>query len=70
MIHRITNKEASGIISKREPRGLFCYIDITNGKEKHVGIDNRTGDAWTEEFDSLCQCQRWLEDEMVEASIG
>lgn len=52
------------VIEKREPKGLF----ITRDGEKYVGIDNRDGDAWTEEFDYAEDCIGWLydKDEEVE----
>jgi len=28
--------------------------------EKYIGIDNHDGEAWTEEFSSLEDCQKWL----------
>ena len=46
------------VIEKREPKGLF----ITRDGEKYVGIDNRDGDAWTEEFDYAEDCIGWLYD--------
>lgn len=42
--------------TKYEPRGLFYLRDGS----KVIGIDNSTGYAWTEEFDSVDQCKRWL----------
>lgn len=42
---------------KYEPRGLFyCF----NGKTV-TGVDNRTGEAWTEDFATLEECIAWLE---------
>ena len=52
-IRMITKAEADDIIATREPRGLF-YLDT--GKS-FVGIDNSTGYAWTEEFDTLPKCR-------------
>lgn len=45
------------IINRRLPHGVF-YCKEANGT--YVGIDNRTGDAWVEEFDFLEPCLRWL----------
>ena len=42
-----------------EPLGLF-YLEE---REKFVGIDNSTGDAWTEEFPDRESCLRWLRRE-------
>ena len=38
------------------PPGLYWAVE--NGK--YIGIDNRTGDAWVEEFETLQECIRWL----------
>jgi len=40
-----------------EPIGLFYHRD----GEIFVGIDNTTGEAWTEEFEDLDSCLAWLE---------
>lgn len=39
-----------------QPMGLYYLLD----KDRFVGIDNRTGDAWTEDFDTIQDCLRWL----------
>ena len=56
MIKEITPSEAECIIYSRRPLGVFYmkYGVI------YVGIDNRDGNAWTEEFMNLRQCKRWL----------
>ena len=56
-IKKVTPAEADKIIETREPIGLF--YTISDGR--YVGIDNRTGDAWTEDFESLGTCKRWLQ---------
>ena len=38
------------------PVGLFYYRD----KNIVVGVDNSTGEAWTEEFSSVKKCLAWL----------
>ena len=51
-----TEQELRKIIETREPRGLFLYdsgIEI-------IGVDNLTGDAWTEEFPDREECVYWL----------
>jgi len=60
-IRKITNSEATNIIETRQPLGLF-YIaeEDINSEITYVGIDNRTGDAWTEEFELLSECKEWL----------
>lgn len=55
-IKSITQQEATQIIMERTPRGLFLQED----KGKYIGIDNQTGDAWTEEFNSQAACVDWL----------
>ena len=55
-IKHITREEASKIIETREPRGLFYEID----GDLHVGIDNKSGDAWVEEFKTPEECLNWL----------
>lgn len=56
LIKEVTQAEAHTIIQSREPRGLFYRRD----GNRWVGIDNMTGDAWVEEFDSQEQCFAWL----------
>jgi hypothetical protein len=58
---RITPEQAEIIIKTRQPLGLFFLNDKTgDGRKVYVGIDNSTGDAWTEEFGSKTACVRWL----------
>ena len=47
------------IIETRKPLGCFVYSE---GMEV-VGVDNRDGDAWTEDFPNLVECLAWLLDE-------
>ena len=42
--------------TKYEPRGLFYLRD----GNKVIGIDNSTGDAWTQSFFSKKECIKWL----------
>jgi hypothetical protein len=44
----VTSDEALEIIQTYEPKGMF-YLNIEG---VYIGIDNVTGDAWTEEFDN------------------
>ncbi len=57
MIQQITQVEASEIIRTYEPIGLFYLLD----GDTYVGIDNLTGHAWTEEFNTFEECKAWLE---------
>lgn len=61
MIQQITQVEASEIIRTYEPIGQFYLLD----GDTYVGIDNLTGHAWTEEFDTLEECKDWLEGDVT-----
>ena len=56
MIEKIAPSHAECIIHARKPLGLF-YLQSDG---IYVGIDNTTGEAWTEEFPNLRQCKRLL----------
>jgi hypothetical protein len=56
-IEKVTPEAMASIIDTRQPRGLFYR---TAGHRLYVGVDNATGDAWTEDFRSRRQCLRWL----------
>lgn len=63
-INLITSEQALEIFMSREPEGLFYLVEIGfNGEECFVGIDNTTGDAWTEGFSTLPECISWLNGE-------
>ena len=53
---KVEEADLQKIVETREPHGLF-YAETKNGA---VGVDNRTGDAWTEEFPNKEACERWL----------
>lgn len=53
---QITKEQADMIIETREPRGVFYCVDDS----VYIGIDNRRGDAFVEEFDSEEACLDWL----------
>lgn len=44
------------------PLGMFWLKDVIEGtgEERYVGIDNRGGDAWTEDFPTKGKCLGWL----------
>lgn len=46
--------EQDRLPEKAEKLYFFC-----EGK-KFVGVDNSTGDMWTEEFNTALKCLRWL----------
>lgn len=55
-VKKITQKQATKIIDKRKPKGLFWLKE----GEFYVAIDNSTGDAWTEEFKTKKECFDYL----------
>lgn len=57
-IIEISSKAAEEIIETRKQKGLFYLKD----GDVFVGIDNRDGNAWTEDFKSLDECFKWLLD--------
>jgi hypothetical protein len=61
-LKEITQEEAEQIIETREPLGQFFKIE----NDLYIGIDNQTGNAWTEEFKSREDCFRWLYGEELE----
>lgn len=58
-ITQLTRDEARVVIENRVPVRAFYTID----GETIIGIDNTTGDAWTEEFKDIETCVRWLNRE-------
>ena len=60
-VKKVTPEEAAKIIETRQPLGKFyCIEDSPRFHPAYIGIDNETGEAWTEEFRSLGACRRWL----------
>lgn len=55
-IQRIEHDEAYDIIDNHRPRGSF----LTREGNKFIAIDNLTGDAWVEEFDTEEEAIKWL----------
>ncbi|UOE58222.1 hypothetical protein [Cytobacillus oceanisediminis] len=58
-LKKVTSKESLRIIQKREPKGTF----YRQCGEMWIGIDNREGEAWVEEFETQDDCKAWLKDE-------
>ncbi len=54
---QISKIQALQVIETRKPRGLFFVVGAVV-----TGIDNRTGDAWTENFATKRECLKWLAD--------
>lgn len=60
-IERITSEQASEIINTGKPIGLFWLKSkLEDGSDVWVGIDNSTGNAWTEDFKTKARCFNWL----------
>lgn len=62
MIRVISAKEASNVIDTRKPTGQFLVLN----KHMYTGIDNKTGNAWTEDFKNLNNCLMFLSGESLE----
>ena len=58
----LTQEEVSALLKSGEDTGKYTPLGYFYTKEgdTFVGIDNSTGDAWTEEFHSLRECTDWL----------
>jgi hypothetical protein len=56
----ISHKEASKIIETRKPEDVFLIVN----EEGITAIDNSTGEAWTEDFNSMEVALRWLKGEI------
>ena len=52
----VSHEEAIEIIETRRPTGLF----LEDTGAEIIGIDNSSGDAWTEEFPDRLECLIWL----------
>lgn len=61
----ISKIQALQVIETRRPRGLFFVVG-----QVVTGIDNRDGDAWTEDFSTKRECMKWLMDERGENDEG
>lgn len=57
---KVSQEKAIKIIlnPKAYEKNLFWHYDENSGK--YVGIDNTTGEAWTEDFDTKQECFDWL----------
>lgn len=56
LVKKVSEEKASKIIETRQPEGYFYCVE----DEKIIGIDNRTGDAWTEEFVNFTAFINWI----------
>ena len=60
-IIEVSSLEANIIINQRRPYGNFWMETMSvTGQMVYIGIDNTTGDAWTEEFDDREEMLSWL----------
>ena len=59
-IIELTPDEIRRVIEFGKPLGLFWACDKSGGDSIFVGCDNRTGDAWTEDFSTLHECMDFL----------
>lgn len=60
----IVTESALSLIFKDGPRGQFlCLTKDQDGNAKICAVDNNTGDAWTEDFNSLTAAIYWLENQ-------
>lgn len=57
----LTRKGFNSVVKYRRPLGLF-YIEEDNGM--FTGMDNTTGDAFVEEFETEEECISWLKGEI------
>ena len=55
-ILELDSLQADNIIKTCRPLGKYW----TKQNGLYIGIDNSTGDAWVEEFESYTQMIRWL----------
>jgi hypothetical protein len=55
-INKVTLEVLLSVIEEYKPEGLF----IAKEGGKYVGVDNRTGEAWTESFRTKRKCKKWL----------
>ena len=55
-IECVSSWRAYQIMMKGKPKGLFYCVC----KDVYIGIDNSTGEVWTEEFHNKEDCVNWL----------
>jgi hypothetical protein len=60
MIKKVSIEQAEEIIETKQPLGLFYIVHRVKNKNVYAGIQNKTGDARMESFDSLRTCKKWL----------
>lgn len=65
-IQRVCQDFAKQVIETRKPIGYF----YTFADGIYTGIDNGTGDALTEDFNSYEECMKWLKHEPATDASG
>lgn len=66
-IKEIDQKRANEIIETYKPEGRYL-VRLGHGRG-YIGIDNSTGNAWTEDFKTYKGCVTWLAGEMPREEI-
>lgn len=56
LFEMVDSEKATRIINLRQPLGCFWLKE----KNKYIAIDNSTGDAWAEEFETQEKCFNYL----------
>ncbi|WP_190283351.1 hypothetical protein [Cellulosilyticum sp. WCF-2] len=56
MIKEISKQEAQEIVKNRMPFGCFIVV----GDESFIALENTTGDAQIEPFETEAAAKRWL----------
>lgn len=65
-IQKVCQEYADQVIETKIPIGKF----YTFAGGIYIGIDNETGDAWTEDFRSYEECMKWLRGETAVDADG
>ena len=65
-IQRVCQEYAKQVIEARVPTGKF----YTFAEGVYTGIDNESGEAWTEDFESYEECMKWLRGESAVDANG
>ena len=60
-VKEVEISEINEIIERRTPLGKFyCFHYEKEKGAFFIGVDNSTGEAWTEEFVTEDGCKQWL----------
>ena len=67
MVHKLTSEEAHALLNRRDDKkltaadyGNFYSVEDIKGKKVVLAIDNKSGDCWCEEFQSVSGARHWL----------